>query len=192
MCHIWSDIKAKFENEILCPALRGRLHFEYTGCAENIYEETNDSCLFIYTDDILLYKFDTLDYNKQFSNVKEHLQYAVKEILSEKYTSRIMATEASRDIVNELIPWIASQKGLLRAEHAVQIMEIYIKKPKLDFCRDNEFAFVLEFLSKYLDGEVVLNNEDSLKYSYAKTWSYPFIMLRIEAEKQFKRHPSVL
>ena len=109
----WSEIKNVFENEILCPSLRGRLRFEYTDYSDE--EDTSaiqdlklrDNCLSIYVDGQLFYKFDTKDYTKQFGSMSGHLRHTIQNILSESYMSKSRAFDASWDIANEFIPWLS-------------------------------------------------------------------------------------
>ncbi len=191
---VWSEIKTTFENEVLCPSLRGRVRFEYTDYAADVnFEEPlssedvklRDSCLAVYADGELLYRFDTKDYTERFSSMNEQLRHTIQKVLSDNYMSRSDAVEASLEIVNEFIPWLSSQKGIMLAEDAVKNMKEFINNPKYNLCTSNEFTFVLWYLSKYLHREIVLSNTEAAKLAYAKRWFYPFIELRIEAEKNF-------
>ena len=175
---VWQEIKAKFENEILCPALRGRVHFKYTDYSDNVdiddFFSNNDvklcdNCLAIYADGKLIYSFNTKDYTEQFSTMNGHLRHTIQRILSENYVSHSAAVEASWDIVNEFIPWLSSQKGIMRAEHAVRNMKEFIDNPNYDLTRSNEFMFVLWYLSKYISSELVLSNMEALSIACTET-----------------------
>ena len=189
---LWSDIKVKFENEVLCPALRGRVRFEYTDYSDDadiddffLSKDVNlrDNCLAIYADGKLIYAFNTKDYTEQFATMNGHLRHTIQRILSENYVSHSAAVEASWDIVNEYIPWLSSQKGIMRAEHAVRNMKEFIDNPHYDLTRSNEFVFVLWYLSKYISSKVVLSNMEASSVGFAETWFYPLVRLRIEAEQ---------
>jgi len=191
----WSEIKTTFENEVVCPSLRGRVRFEYTDYADDVDIDEllssedvklRDNCLAIYADGELLYKFDTKDYTEQFSIMNGQLRHTIQKVLSENYMNRSDAVEASWDIVNEFIPWLSSQKGIMRAEHAVRNMREFINNPNYDVCTSNEFMFVLWYLSKYLPRNIVLSNTETSNIAFAETWFYPFVKLRIEAEQIYQ------
>lgn len=189
----WSEIKSTFENDVLCQALRGKVRFEYT---DYVYEEIDietlfsdeeviipDNCLSIYADNRLLHKFDTKDFTERFALMTGKLRHTIQDVLSENYMSRSDAVEASWGITDEFIPWLTSQEGIMRAEHAIRNMKEFIKSTKPDDqCMRNDFMFVLWFLSKYIDGESVLKDAEKRKLAYAAKWYFPFVELRIEAE----------
>ena len=192
----WTDIKTAFENDILCPSLRGRVRFEYTDYADDVNIEEllssedvklRDNCLAIYADGKLLHKFDTKDYTEQFSSMNGQLRHTIQKVLFENYMSRSDAVEASWEIVNEFIPWLSSQEGIMRAEHAVRNMREFIDNPNYNVCTGNEFVFVLWYFSKYLPKDTILSNSniEASKIAYAETWFYPFVKLRIEAEQVY-------
>ena len=190
----WQEIKEKFENEVLCPALRGRVRFEYT---DYIHEEIDietlfsdeevsmqDNCLLIYADDQLLYKFDTKDFTERFAIMTGELRRAIQDVLSESYMSWSDAFAASWDITDEYIPQLTSKEGIMRAEHAVRNMKEFINSTNPDDQRlRNDFIFVLWLLSKYSSAEYVLKNYDGRKQVYADKWYSPFVELRLEAER---------
>lgn len=190
----WYEIKEKFEKEVLCPALRGRVRFEYTDYVhEEIDIETlfsdeevsmKDNCLSIYADDQLLYKFDTKDFTERFARMTGELRHSIQDILSKSYMSWENAFAASWDITDEYIPQLTSKEGIMRAEHAVRNMKEFINSTNPDDQRlRNDFIFVLWLLSKYSSAEYVLKNYDGRKQVYADKWYSPFVELRLEAER---------
>ncbi len=198
---MWNEIKRTFENKFLCPALRGRVRFEYTDYDfEEIDIETlftnekvimQDNCLSIYADDRLLHKFDTKDFTERFALMTGELRHTIQNVLSESYMSRSEAVEASWEITGEFIPWLTSQEGIMRAEHAVRNMKEFINSSNPgDQSLRNDFIFVLWMLSKHIDGESVLKDEEKRKRAYAEKWFYPFVELRIEAEKCYAKAAS--
>ena len=193
---VWNEIKTAFENDILCPSLRGRVRFEYTDYNDEVdieellsSEDVNlrDNCLSVYADNELLYAFNTKDYTEQFSTMNGRLRHMIQNVLSENYMSRSNAVEASWEIVDEFIPWLSSQKGIMRAEHAVRGMMEFIYNPDFNICSSNDFTFVLWYLSKYIDRDTVFSNANAAKLAYESKWYYPFIMLRIDAERSSRR-----
>lgn len=180
---LWNEIKTTFETEVLCPALRGRVRFEYTD-----FDDDRDNCLSIHVDSKPFYAFDTKDYTEQFSVINGRLRHTIQDVLSENYTSRSDAVEASWDIVNEFIPWVTSQTGIMRAEHAVRNMKEFIGSSNPNDLRTrNEFTYVLWFLSKYLSGDAILAEKKREKQACAGRWYCPFVKLRIEAEKVHRK-----
>ena len=193
----WQEIKTKFEDEILCPALRGRVWFEYTDYAADVDVESTfsnedgilrDNCLSVYADGDLLYSFNTKDYTEQFSTMNGRLRHTIQKILAQNYTSYHAAVDASWEIVNEYIPWLSSQKGIMRAEHAVRTMKEFIENPDADPYAGNEFTFVLWYLSKYHQPSdlVLFKYKGAAHVTYADKWFYPFVKLRIEAEQRYQ------
>lgn len=198
----WDEIKTTFENEILCPALQGRLRLEYyeQDIDESAIEDFDKhieslddsepvySYLSFYFDDKLIYEFNSKNYyENQYYKLGLDLRSTIKDILSRDYLSKSASFDAAWDIYFDFIPRLTSQNGMMKAEHAVRCIKNYIiDHEHEDTCLDNKFTFVLYFLSKYMSGEVVLNNEESSKLAFAETWFYPFIQLRIEAEKDFQ------
>ena len=197
----WDDIKAEFENKILCPALRGRVRFEYTDYNKDVSLEElfadiegvewHDNYLTIYADDKLLYEFNSERYDAEdFVTIKAIIGHTIQRILSENYMSTRDASDASLKITDEIISWLSSRKGVMKAEDAVRNMEEFIVNPELHSYLKNDFTLILNILSSQISREYMLENEKTLRRDYTEKWFYPFIELRINAEKNFQ-HESI-
>ena len=150
--------------------------------------EWHDDYLTIYADDKLLYEFNSKDYvAEDFATVSAVIGHTIQRILSENYMSTRDAFDASWKITEEFIPWLSSKKGIMRASDAVRNMEEFIVNPEFHSYLKNDFILILKIMSTQVSREYILENEKSLRSDYEETWIYPFIELRIDAEKNFSR-----
>ena len=180
---VWNEIKTAFENEILCPALRGRVRFEYT---DYDYDNNQENSLAIYCDKKLIYKFETRDYTEQYALMCGQLRETIQDVLSQNYLSRSAAVDATWEVTREFMPWLTSQKGIMRAEDAVRQMKKFIESDEpRSFGSSNQFTEMLWFLSKHLSGGALLESAEGVMLAYAKEWYFPFIKLRIKAERDW-------
>lgn len=183
----WKEIKKAFEEEVLCPALRGRLSFEYTDYDYN-HDGDLGNCLSIYYDGRLFYKFETKDYTEQYALMCGQLREIMREVLSQNYMSREDAEEATWKVTRQFMPWLTSQNGIMRAEAAVQHMEMFIENPSYDIFTDNQFTCALWLLSINADGKRMLANAEAGDIGYADDWRCAFEKLRVEAERDLLRN----